>query len=284
MLGRHLHDTQNVYINGERLRGVQSCDAGWQAPETYVNAIGRDGGFLGGVVEESLQSTFDVQRLMVSPSDPLPGLFASTKILGEVYYNNGRNFEFTEGMITSYSCSCSVGSIPSLDFSILAYGDSGGNIGVAPARTKEKDDTIIVASPGSIILNVDGHETNRIQSFDISINVSRDPINILGKLKPHDFVVQFPVQVDCQFTIHVDDYESKNLFDFICNPTEQDLNFLFIDCETGDAIRSFFVQKSKLVDYNQSGSINEALEATFTYKSFITNLNYIEKLLNGLSY
>ena len=50
MLGRHIHDTQNVYINGERLRGVQACDAGWEAPETYVNSIGRDGGFLGGVV------------------------------------------------------------------------------------------------------------------------------------------------------------------------------------------------------------------------------------------
>ena len=121
-------------------------------------------------------------------------------------------------------------------------------------------------------------------SFNISINVERNPINILGKLKPHDFVVQFPIQVDCQFTLHVDDYESKNLFDFICNPTEQDLNFLFIDCETGDAIRNFFVVKGKLVDYNQTGSINEALEATFTYKAFITNLNHIEKLLNGLSY
>ena len=284
MYGRHLHDTQNVYINGERLRGVQSCAAGWEAPETYVNSVGLDGGFLGGVVEQSLQSTFDIERLMVSPTDPIISLFHSTKILGEVYYDNDEHFKFTDGMLTNYRCACSVGTIPTLDFSILAFGNAGGNIGYTPARKKERDDTIIIASPGSIILNVEGHESNRIQSFEVSMNIDREVVNILGKLQPHDYIVQFPIQVDCQFTIHVDDYESKNLFDFVCNPTEQDLLFNFIDCATGDAIRTFFVRKAKLVDYNQTGSIHEELEATFTYKSYITNIYYLEKLLNGISY
>lgn len=280
----HKHDTQNLYINRERIRGVQSCAVGWSAEETYVNAIGRDAGFLGGVVEQPLTSTCDIERFMVSPTDPIIDLFNSTEIYGETKYTNGQNYIFSRAQITNYSCECAVGSIPTLNFSLLCYGNSGGDTDIFLNQSPASDPTIMIASPGSVSLNVKGHSSNRIQSFNFQINVDRDPIFKLGSLEPLEFRVEFPIQVDCQFVLHVDDYESKNLFDFICSPEVQDLTLGFKDCESGENIRSFFMKDAKLMDYNQSGSIHEFLEATFSYKSYITNIHDLRKILNGLSY
>lgn len=280
----HKHDTQDLYINKERIRGVQSCQVAWSAEETYVNAVGRDGGFLGGVVEQPMTATCDIERFMVSSTDPLVELFKSTDIYGENLYTNGKNFIFSRAQITNYSCECAIGGIPSLNFSLLCYGNSGGDTDIFLSQNPERDSSIMIASPRSILLNVAGHSTNRIQSFNFQINVDREPIFKLGSLEPIDFRIEFPIQVDCQFVLHVDDYESKNLFDFICAPEIQDLSLIFKDCESGDAIRSFFMKDAKLMDYSQSGSIHEFLEATFSYKSYITNINHLEKILNGLSY
>jgi hypothetical protein len=283
MLGRNLHDSQNVYIKGERIRGVQSCSGGWTAPETYVNALGYDGGFIGNVVEESLQANFDVERLMISPHDPITSLLADEQMSGEVAYGDGKNFAFNGGFITSYSCACAIGEIPSLNFSLLAYGQSGGSV-PAEARTPELDDSIIIAHPGSILLDVDGFETNRIQSFEVSVNIERTPYNIIGQLQPSEFIMQFPIQVDCTFSMHVDDYESSNMHDFVCTPKEQNLNFAFKDCASGDEIRRLFVKQAYLMDYNQSGGIGEPLEANFTYKSNLNSIENLRKTLEGISF
>jgi hypothetical protein len=279
--GRNIHDSQNVYIHGERLMGVQSCSVGWAPQEGYVNAIGR--GFIGSAVEGSLQSTFDVERLMVGPRDPLIDLLEKEYIEGEIEYGEEKNFSFKRGHVNSYSCSCSVGQIPSLNFGISAFGESGGGLSADP-HTPPVDDTILIAHPGSIVIDVNGESTNRVQSFDVTVNISREPYHVLGQLEPEAFILQFPVQVDCQFVLHIDDYESASMLDFVCLPTVQDLTFFFNDCATGEYIRKLFVKGARLVDYQQRGGIGEALEATLTYKSLLNGSGDLKKVVSGESF
>jgi hypothetical protein len=279
---RIVYDAQDVYIEGERLKGVQSCTASWSSPETYVNAIGYQGGTVGLSVDESLTSTFDVEQVITSSHEPIKKLFESVNIAGEIKYGNNQNFAFSDGQITSYGCSCSVGSLPLTTFSILAFGNSGGGI-ASKTRRVEDDDSIMVATPGSLELDVYGHSSNAIQSFDISIPIEREPISLIGKKnRPDHFVPRFPIQVDCQFTLIVQDYESSNLYDFICHPRQQDLNLSFMKCETSEYIRKFFLPKARLVDFSQQATIDNNLEVTLVYKSLITDLANIEKIVSGI--
>lgn len=276
------YSDQDVFIHGERLRGVQSCTAGWTPQEGFVNAIGI--GFTGSVeMEASLQSSFDVSRLMVGPHDPLVDCLNSTNVEGEIAYGSGKNFAFERGFVSSYSCACAVGEIPSLDFGIIAFGRSGGGQ-VAVAQTPPVDDTIMVAHPGSITLDVAGHSTNRIQSFDVSININREPLNLTGALTPDDFILQLPLEVDCQFVMHVDDYESSKMFDFVCSPERQDLNFIFNDCDKETLIRKFFIKDARLVDFQQTGGIGDSLEATLTYKSLLNDASLLRDVVTGSAF
>ena len=190
---------------------------------------------------------------------------------------------FNKAYINSYSSSCQVGSVPSLDFGLTAYGESGPNV-LKKSRSAEIDDTIVIAMPGSMGIDVDGHETNRIQSFDFSITINRRPINVIGQLHPHDFLIEYPIQVDCRYVLHVDDYESHNLWEYACSPKEQNLMLIFRDCSKDIEIRRFFLPMARLVEYSQNGTINENLEATLTYKSLITNIKDLEKVVQGVAF
>jgi hypothetical protein len=283
MLGRIIHDTQNVYINGERLRGVQTCETSWAGPTSYINAVGVQGGFVGSTVEESLQASFDVSRLMVTPHDPLVNLFETVDIGGEIAYGPSETFSFNKAFISSYSSSCQIGSVPTLDFGLIAYGESGSNV-FKDSREAELDGTIIIAMPGSMVLDVDGYETNRVQSFDFSISVGRKPINVIGKLHPHDFLVEYPIQVDCRYVLHVDDYESSELWEYVCTPKEQNLNLTFRDCSRDQEVRRFFMPAARLIEYSQTGTINEDLEATLTYKTLLSDIKDVEKVVKGIAF
>lgn len=277
------HHQQEVYINGERLRGVQSCEASWSAPESYVNAIGIQGGTVGTTVDDIVQAEFNVERIMVSPYDPIVNLFDSTTINGEIDYGDGGNFAFREASINNYSCSCAVGELVSLNFGITAYGRSGG-VPSGSGKGNELDDTILIPSPGSIIVDVDGHETNAVQSFDFQISLTRNPIVLTGSNAPQHYIVEYPIQVDCQFSLIIDDYKSSDMLDFICEPKSQNLNLRFADCGSGEDVRRFFIPNAKVIDYRQAGSIEDRLNATFTYKSLIRDISDLKKIVEGTAF
>lgn len=274
---RILHDEQNVYILGERLRGVQSCQASWINEESYVNSIGYQGGFVGSVTDGPLIGSFDVERLMVSDYDPVVNYIENQNLTGEVV-SRANSFRFQGGHINSYSCSCAVGEIPTLSFGVTAYENAGGSI-PSSGQSPEADNTFIVAMPGSISLNVRGYNSNAIQSFNVSVTIERQPFQVIGSLQPVHFIPQYPIEIDCQFTMIVDDYESTNLFDAICSPESQDLIFVFQDCDSGNEIRKFNIPDAKLVEYSQSSEVNAPLEATLTYKSLCTDIANIKNIL-----
>ncbi len=278
-VNRVVYDAQNVYISEERLRGVQSCVASWSSPEAYVNAIGYEGGFVGTAINESLSAQIEIDRIIVSPYDPIPDLIEKINISGEVS-STVNTFHFSDAFVSSYSCSCAVGELPTLSCALTAYGNSGGSPKLT-TRSEELDDTIIIATPGSLEVDVFGHSSNAIQSFDLSVSINRDPINVIGDPKPAHYVTSFPIEVDCQFVLIVQDYASSDLSNFICNPRQQDLNLLFRDCLSGNEIRRFFVPQARLVDYSQTAGIGGSTEATFTYKSLINSEAKVRKILKG---
>lgn len=276
---RILHDEQNVYIEGERLRGVQSCQASWIHTESYINAVGYEGGYVGSVTDGPLVGEFSVDRLMVSSYDPVINYFSRENLMGQVA-SRDNNFSFNGGMLNSYSCSCSIGEIPSLNFGITAYQNTGGSAG-ALKKEKEKDETFIIAAPGSIVLNVEGYATNAIQSFDLSISIDRQPFQVIGQSQPVHYTIQYPIEVDCQFEMIVNDYEASNVFDAICSPVAQDLYFIFKECRSNEEIRKFRIPNAKLIEYNQNSENNAPLQATLTYKYLCNNINNVKKILLG---
>ncbi len=279
---RILHDTQNVYINTERLRGVSKCGGGWNVPEEYLVAAGVSGGFVGITPSGLISADFNVDRNMISPYDPIVDLFESESISGELHYGDTKAFGFTSGILNSYECSCEIGNIPTISFALTAYGNAGGGLDVGD-RNAEADDTIMIARPGSVEVDVAGYASNAVQSFKIGVEIPREPRLVTGQNGPDGFVLKEPAEVTCSFTLMINDKVAAQVSDALCSPSSQDLNFTFSgSCDDeGEVVRQFFMPSARLIGTSINGEINTGLTGEFSYVTNITDLANLKKVFTG---
>jgi len=286
--GRNIYADQKVYISGMQIAGVQAVDGRYNLPVTPVKALGQEGAIINedpGV--SSLEANFSVDRIVVTNNDPLTGFFIddSVGISGHVIYDEDKAFAFDRGFIDSYSSSCAINELPTLDFSMTVYGGNIGGVGVPTGRSIDQNNPLYVARPGDIAVNVSGWECNRVQSYSYEIIVERTPLETIGdEWSPQGFIVQYPIEVNVSFSLEVDGYRSKRFLDFICQPHRQDLEIVLNDCGNrcglGSGIRTFRAPHSRLISYDQAGSIDSALTANLQYKTYITNVTGIADLIN----
>jgi len=152
---------------------------------------------------------------------------------GSLNYSN-KKFGFLSGYLNSFNLSCSVGEIPTTTSDIIVYGDVGPNYN---ASGNYKAPYISVPQVKDIILNCSGSSTNRITNFNYTINCPKEPIYTLYQSGyapsvllppilnyiPSEVLLKLPIEIEASFTLEVDDYSSKSLYDILNNDT--DTNF-----------------------------------------------------------
>lgn len=282
---RILRDSQNVYINGERLRGVSSCSVSKTSSEQALSSVqGFAGWSLGGA--EAL--SFDVIQNIISTHDPIPELFGETNVNGELFYESSsgnKSIGFGQGYIKSYSISCEVGSAPQISYSIQAYSDDPGDVSAQDGGGHEGD--IWVARPGFLDMNVDGRQTNAFQSFSLSMDLDVSPKLITGQTLPSKFYLKTPIAVSCEFSLILNDKNVPSLINSICDSSDtQSFEFTFHNnCSVEEVeIRKFFLPYAKIQDVSVDASESDALTANMSYKSNILSIDELKKVFTGVEF
>ncbi len=285
--GRNIYADQKVFISGMELAGVQSSEGNYGLPIEPIQSLGIQGGINEDPGVQNLEANFTVDRIVVTNEDPLTGFFVDDilGISGHLIYDEDKAFAFDRGFIDTYTSSCSINQIPTLDFSMTVFGGAIGAEGVPTGRSVAKNNPIYIARPGDISLNVSGADTNRIQSYNYSIEIPRRPLKYLGsEWSPQGFIIDYPIPVNVSFVMEVDDYKGQKFLDMICKEHRQDLEIVLNDCKNtcglGSGIRTFRAPQARLINYNQIGSIEQALTATVEYRAYVTNITGIKNLIN----
>ena len=284
---RNKYEDQNVYISGYKLRGVQSFDAGFEIPYEPIKVAGI--GYLDYSINSNLEGSFNVSRFISSTGgDPLTGMF-NTPLSGHLSYIGGGpgagseslSLGFTNGYINSYSSTCAVGQIATLDFGVTVYGDMGAQVPTAPEGTN--NDTLMVARQGDItLLNVSGEKTNRVQSYDYRITIPRKPIYTLGSgLEPGLFNIDYPIVVDLAFNIDVDDFEAQDMHDLLCDQPKGDICIILSGCGGSSKLQEFHAPCPVFLGIQQNSSIKDLLSVDIKYKSYINHISGVPALVAG---
>jgi len=119
------------------------------------------------------------------------------------------------------------------------------------------------------IADMDGQGACHIQSFTISVPLSRTVLQRLGSTFGYARVVDFPIDISCTISAIVADIQSKNLFAELCNKTTHDFTLTMRDssCTTaGDVKLKYIVKNARLESETFTNSIgdNESVDMTFT--------------------
>ena len=288
---------QKFYINGTGLSGIQSMEGSYGVTEQNVNFIGF--GYVTGLISQPLQGSFRISRVLVSedpflnltgdgPENAFSGsLFYERPNLGGTVENNQSGcFGFHSGYLDSYGISCGIGEVPTVDVSISVFGDLGPGVdarhrvGTSSSSNPLEGPDIRIPNQGGIVLTCDGSSTNRITSFSHSIELPRTPLYAMATAAAADLTAdtvkwKMPVQVDLSypiesttnFTLEIDDYETKNLYGGLTGIHEKDTD-ITINNDSGSEIVKFDLTRSRLISESLTTEANGTTTVNLTYKKY----------------
>lgn len=274
--GRNYYPDQQVFI-GElgssvsELKGVQSFEGNWSVPYEQMMAAGYN--YVGNEVAGELVGEVSVSRYIITGSDPITGLI-DTPVSGYLIYGKNESydkvFNFSRGYINSYESACSLGEVASCDFGLTAY----GGIGKMSSETRSYTPiTPEAATANNISVTTDFGSTNAIQSYSISLDFERTPVNKIGQVfKPTDFVTNLPIQASIGFDVLVNDYEAQNIMDVVCGDFTSNLTIELNKNCTSDNIRGFSFANASLVDSSLSAGIGDNMTLSISYSAYYSSI------------
>lgn len=238
MKGLLYSEDSSFYVNGLRISGVSSIDGNYNINYQENTFLGYEGD--PDLIQNSPASaSFNIDRAMISSDKPIVDLIGDTGFDGGIEYN-GKVLNFESGYLNSYTISFSVNELPQTNIGISVYGEMGPN---ASRQINKTDPTgIFMPSSSGISLNCDGRETNRVLSFNFTISPNRDPIYKIGSIYPCEVAYIKPIRNSFSVEMDVDDYEVKNVYDYIKTGIHQKSITVTVrdSCETGKSIEYNF--------------------------------------------
>lgn len=246
----------SLYISGVKIFGVSDVNFGYSLPIEHINVLGNNK--FATFTNNAPQSSLSVQKYL-SPSDFFLNFTGAEQISGGLFYNN-KNFTFNRAYLNSYSVSCAVGNFPVLNADFTIFGNVGTGIATSGAS---QTGALAVVRPRDISIQCDGTGTNRIEAFTYSVECPRQAFYHPTGSAPMDVVTLRPFKVNAQFTIGVDDYESKRLFDYVVDSNKKNVNI------TIGSLASFSMSNMELIGETVNSSATDEVSLTLNYQGFI---------------
>lgn len=128
---------------------------------------------------------------------------------------------------------------------------------------------LLVPDNGSIYLNIDTFNTNRVQSYQINVNANKLPVYNIGSRYPARVELVYPIDVTCQFTFDVGDYESIQSNSVPETQVVKDLSLTVKNYRSDDIISSYSFNNLNLISENYNTSIDGNVSVTVLYNTKI---------------
>ena len=276
---------QNFYVNGTGLSGVQAINGSYGIQEGPVNVIGY--GYVTHLLDAPLEANFTIDRILINEDGLLNFTGDGAAFSGVISYNTYGTFSqtgsfgFHSGYLNSYTLSCELGGLPEVSADIVVYGDIGSGIKFDTLEGKDpaEDNTINAPSQGSIAITCDEINTssNRIVSFNHEISCQRQAVYALPRSATDFERAQYPVQVDLNYpleqttnlTMEIDDYETKNLYQYLTGAHSGQVNIDISGSNHDSAIATFHLDDARLVSESFSSSVGGVATVNMTFKKYI---------------
>jgi len=263
MYGRNIYADQKVIINQRPISGVIDFNGDFDIPYENIDVLG---GNLATSIQGESSRNISFSRFLIQ-ADPLKYLTGVSGCNGFVSYKNN-SFGFRSGYMTNYTASCGVGDVANISTSFVVYGNIGGGVDetILPSQNTSN---IYVANAGSIIINANEGSTNRITSFEYTVNSERIPFFVLGSRDPVDVVLKKPIIAELILTLEIDDYESSDIQTLLCSPNIQNLQIDLKNCNQTQVIESFFLPDARLISTTYSSDTDNSTTIDMLFRSFL---------------
>lgn len=209
------------------------------------------------------------------------------------------------GFITSYSTEASVGNFPTVTVNVEALnmafdaGVTGNNIpavlpadgskitgkeySLNPVSSSVGANAVSALRPGDITIDLGAFDTDnvggtkvsdaKIQSYTLSFDLAREPLQKLGSKFAFAREITFPVTVNLSVDALVGDLTTGNLADLITTDKNYDLAVTLKHPTTSATQVKYFLKRAKLDSQEFSSSIGDNKSVTLNFSAQIGGPN-----------
>jgi hypothetical protein len=259
MFGSKLNYESHFYLTGRELSGVNSIDIGYKNAANVANPLGYKKGVT--TVGGPTSQTVSLSRSLLFIDPLLDYTGANHIVTGSFNYDNNASYGFNSGYLTSYSVNCTVGSIPKINASLVVYDELRSGVNASGSITQE----IFIPSQGSITATCDNTTTNRVVSFDYSLEVARKPYYTVGAETPVEVKYIPPIKYTASVQLEVDDVFLESGHSFLTTGKEEKSVSFNINGRDGTALQSLTIPRASLVDEQISASSDGSVRLTLNY-------------------
>jgi len=254
---------QNIYLNGQFVSGVQSLGVSYDTNIVPSLALG-DTGF-NYLVNNQNKSSISLEYVP-SNIDPILSFTGENIISGMLGYAD-KYINFNSGYLTRYNIKTSIDNPVVCRADIDVYGQFGEQTGIRNNNSINYNITPYDLCYTDITFNE--VLTNRLISFEMNISTSRIPQYDVGQYYPSEVLVQYPIRIDFNFELDIDNYIMPNIKSFLLNEDIRSMRINFKNYSTLNNVLSF--NFDNIVKNNESLNINvsENGKASIAFSTYI---------------
>jgi len=261
-------ENQNFYLNDSLVSGVQSLDINYNNNINPSLAINDPN--INYLVTSPVVANLDLNYIL-SSNDNFISYTGSRPFSGKVEYGNNY-FTFSSGYLTNYSISYSFGEYPIVSVKNLILGELGNRSGVFNYTPKILNN-FNVADNCYVDLNLKEANENRLQNFQLNIDIPRQAVYTVGNYLPDNVIIKYPISVSLNFQFSMSNYNQEKITNILTGISQRNLNLSFRKYNTNDSILSF----------NLSNLINSQTQLNYGISDDAKlNLSFQTYILSGL--
>ena len=281
--GRIRAENQLVFLGTGQLFGVQSIDVPYNVGLTPLNYLGIGSKQLVQVQGQEQFADVSIGSVMMN-SDPFIDLTGVTQPINMFILQNQNdivnNFSLLSGYLTAYSCRYAISQPVETTAQIRFYNVGQMNLSGLDGYSLSQLETIqtgiyvntaqeyLFPYGGSIQLQLNEYQNNRIIDFDINIRVNRVPIYNVGERFPNRIDILYPITVNCSFSFEVGNYSGTRLQDLPANQQTQNITLTLSDYLSNTPIKTYNFPNMTMVNESMNTTTNTSVTVKKEYVGF----------------
>jgi len=257
-------ENQNFYLNDSLISGVQSLNINYNNNINPSLAINDQN--INYLVTAPVVANLDLNYIL-SSNDRFIGYTGSRPFGGKLEYGNNY-FKFSSGYLTNYSISYSLDQYPIVNVKNLILGELGNETGVFNYTPKVLNN-FNIGDNCYVDLNLKEANENRLQNFQLNINIPREAVYTVGNYLPDNVIIKYPISISLNFEFSMSNYTQEKVTNILTGITQRNLNISFKKYKTDESLLSFNL--SNLIN-NQTQlnySISDDAKLSLAFQTYI---------------
>jgi len=267
MLSRYTREYNQIFIDSNPITGIQSIASSYESPLENIRYLGQNDNILNNVPIGLFVGAVNLEALLVN-SDPFIKYTGELPANIMIQYENNKII-MNSGYLTEYNFDCGIGTIPSVTSKWNIYNEFGS--GIANSLPFSIDESRLnIVNPGDIEINFSEIEREKVNNLSINVRSNRLPIYDATDSKPKEVKLQYPVAVTVTYSISLNDYKMKNLYDYPRKKHKYDFTINLKKNNTNTIINSFQINDAYLIKEDYNTDVDGSALMQLTYSSTIT--------------